>query len=180
MRIVPIKNLNSQAERSLSHELKRLSARILRGRLEWRVPCIPGLEMDCLAELSPTQIRCTDTAYAVSEYAGVLPALSGMILEMVFAQLLWAKSLQTNPKMIEINRFCVNTSTVTKHGRAGLHSKTLAKLAGVVEWRILKGHTEIGTATDVRLERIFRRACSAHLPRSTRRRASPACSPQIG
>lgn len=158
MRIVAIKNPKSQAERRLIHDMHRLRARIFGGRLAWKVRCTSGLEKDRFDKLSPTYVLCIDSTDTVNGCARLLPATSGTMLERVFPQLLGATRLQTHPRMIESSRFCVDTNAATEQERSGLHSATLAMFAGIVEWSILNGYTEIVTATDVRLERILRRA----------------------
>lgn len=158
MRVVAIKNPKSETENRLIHEMHRLRAHIFRGRLAWKVRCTSGLEIDRFDRLSPTYILCLDRADAVIGCARLLPATGGTMLEKVFPQLLEKAHLPKHARMIESSRFCVDTSAATEREQAGLHSATLAMFAGIVEWSILNGYREIVTATDVRLERILRRA----------------------
>lgn len=59
--------------------------------------------------------------------------------------------------MIESSRFCVDTSL--EAGREGhLHLATLTMFAGIIEWSMVNGYSEIVTATDLRFERILKRA----------------------
>lgn len=60
--------------------------------------------------------------------------------------------------MIESSRFCVDTDVSAQRGQGALHLATLAMFAGIVEWSVREGITEIATATDVRFERILNRA----------------------
>jgi acyl homoserine lactone synthase len=158
MRLVAIKNPKSEAERRLIHDMHRLRARIFRGRLAWKVRCTSGLEIDSFDELNPIYVLCLDRSDAVIGCARLLPAIGGTMLEEVFPQLLETKQLPTHHRMIESSRFCVDTSAAAEREQAGLHSATLAMFAGIVEWSILNGYREIVTATDIRLERILRRA----------------------
>jgi acyl homoserine lactone synthase len=158
MRVVAIKNPKSEAENRLVQEMHRLRARIFCGRLAWKVRCRSGLEIDQFDELSPTYVLCLDRSDAVIGCARLLPTTGDTMLESVFPQLLEMAHLPTNHRMIESSRFCVDTNTATEREQAGLHSATLAMFAGIVEWSILNGYREIVTATDVRLERILRRA----------------------
>ena len=158
MRVVAIKNPKSEVERRLIHEMHRLRARIFRGRLAWTVRCTSGLEIDGFDELEPTYLLCIDRSDAVIGCARLLPATGGTMLEKVFPQLLEMDHLATHHRMIESSRFCVDTNAVAEREQAGLHSATLAMFAGIIEWSILNGYREIVTATDVRLERILRRA----------------------
>ena len=158
MRVVAIKNPKSEAERRLINEMHRLRARIFRGRLAWNVRCTSGLEMDGFDKLSPTYILCLDRTETVIGCARLLPAAGGTMLEQVFPQLLETGQLHTHSRMIESSRFCVDTNAAAEREQAGLHSATLAMFAGIIEWSVLNGYREIVTATDVRLERILRRA----------------------
>lgn len=158
MRIVAIKNPKSEAEYRLIHGMHRLRARIFRGRLAWNVRCTFGLKVDNFDELKPTYILCIGRSDAVIGCARLLPAKSGTMLERVFPQLLESAHLRVHPRMIESSRFCVDTEATGRQQQSGLHTATLAMFAGIVEWSILNGYSEIVTATDVRLERILRRA----------------------
>ncbi|KQV39936.1 MULTISPECIES: acyl-homoserine-lactone synthase TraI [unclassified Rhizobium] len=158
MRVIAVKNPKSEAAKNLVHEMHLLRARIFKDRLAWDVCCSSGLETDQFDELKPVYILCLDTAQAVIGCARLLPASNGTMLEEVFPQLLDAGRLLTHHRMIESSRFCVDTSVVADREQGGLHSATLAMFAGIVEWSILNGYREIVTATDVGLERIFRRA----------------------
>jgi len=158
MRIVAIKNPKSEAEQRLIHDMHRLRARIFSGRLAWNVRCTSGLEVDSFDKLKPTYILCIGRSDAVIGCARLLPATSGTMLEKVFPQLLEKAHLRTHACMIESSRFCVDTEAAGRQQQSGLHTATLAMFAGIVEWSILNGYSEIVTATDVRLERILRRA----------------------
>lgn len=158
MRVVAIKNPKSGAERRLMHEMHRLRARIFRGRLAWTVRCTSGFEIDSFDELGPTYVLCIGRSDAVIGCARLLPATGGTMVEKIFPQLLEMDNLATHHRMIESSRFCVDTNAVAEREQAGLHSATLAMFAGIIEWSILNGYREIVTATDVRLERILRRA----------------------
>lgn len=158
MRVVAIKNPKSEAEQRLIHEMHRLRARIFRGRLAWTVRCASGLEIDGFDRLGPTYILCLDESDVVIGCARLLPATGGTMLERVFPQLLEMGRLTAHHRMIESSRFCVDTNVAAEREQAGLHSATLAMFAGIVEWSVLNGYREIVTATDVRLERILRRA----------------------
>jgi acyl homoserine lactone synthase len=61
--------------------------------------------------------------------------------------------------MVESSRFCVDTEAEAEApGRYGLNGATVFLFAGILEWCLLNGHTEIATVTDVRFERILKRA----------------------
>lgn len=158
MRVIAIRSPKSEAERCLVNDMHRLRARIFRGRLAWNVRCTSGLEIDEFDKRKPFYILCLDPTGTLIGCARLLPASSGTMLEEVFPQLLETGRLSTHHRMIESSRFCVDTNVVADREQGGLHPATLAMFAGIVEWSILNGYREIVTATDVRLERILRRA----------------------
>lgn len=158
MRIVAIKNPKSEAEHSHLQDMYRLRARIFGDRLAWKVCCTSGLEIDRFDDLGPTYVLCIDDTDAVIGCARLLPATRGTMLEKVFPQLLGPCPLQTHSRMIESSRFCVDTRAAAGREQGGLHAATLSMFTGIAEWSILNGYTEIVTATDLRLERILRRA----------------------
>jgi acyl homoserine lactone synthase len=158
MRVVAIKNPQNEIDTSIIEDMHRLRTRIFQGRLAWNVKCSSGLEFDEFDALGPTYIICLNHAGAVIGCARLLPANQRNMLQEVFPQLLETGYLTTHNRLIESSRFCVDTEVSADREQGGLHSATLAMFAGIVEWSILNGYREIVTATDIRLERIFRRA----------------------
>ena len=59
--------------------------------------------------------------------------------------------------MIESSRFCVDTALAEGRGNGLVHEATLAMFAGIIEWCIANGYSEIVTVTDLRFERILAR-----------------------
>ena len=64
--------------------------------------------------------------------------------------------------MIESSRFCVETSVISSPEASGqgqaLHGATWTLFAAIIEWSMANGYSELITATDLRIERILRRA----------------------
>ncbi len=158
MRVIAIRDPRSKAEQHLILEMHRLRARIFRGRLQWNVSCTSGMEMDQFDEMRPTYILCLSTSSVVVGCARLLPATDRTMLREVFPQLLDQRQLTTHRRMVESSRFCVDTDSTADREQGRLHPATLTMFAGIVEWSILNGYSEIVTATDVRFERILRRA----------------------
>ena len=75
-----------------------------------------------------------------------------------FPQLLAAGRLNAHSAMIESSRFCVDTDLPAGREGGGLHEATLTMFAGIIEWSMASGYSEIVTVTDVRFERILKRA----------------------
>lgn len=143
---------------NLLKQMHRLRAAVFGDRLEWDVAITKDGERDQYDDLNPTYILATIGSRKVFACARLLPALGPTMLERTFPQLLSEGSLAATGKMVESSRFCVDTSLSA--GRAGgqLHAATLTMFAGIIEWSIANDYDEIVTATDLRFERILKRA----------------------
>jgi len=142
---------------SLLDEMHRLRARVFAGRLGWEVTIEEGSEHDEYDSLGPTYILALTDCGHVAGCARLLPTLGPTMLSRTFPQLLAGGRLRGKSTMIESSRFCVDTKGEGRGGRF-LHEATLTMFAGIIEWSIANGYTEIATATDVRFERILQRA----------------------
>nr|WP_010892449.1 acyl-homoserine-lactone synthase [Agrobacterium tumefaciens]P33904.1 RecName: Full=Acyl-homoserine-lactone synthase; AltName: Full=Autoinducer synthesis protein TraI [Agrobacterium tumefaciens]AAA64792.1 conjugation factor synthetase [Plasmid pTiA6]AAB95104.1 traI [Agrobacterium tumefaciens] len=147
-----------QHQNSYLKQMHRLRAEVFGNRLKWDVAIEDGGERDQYDELSPTYILATFGGQRVVGCARLLAPSGPTMLERTFPQLLATGSLSATTAMIETSRFCVDTTLPT--GRAGrqLHLATLTMFAGIIEWSMANGYDEIVTATDLRFERILKRA----------------------
>lgn len=157
MQLIAIQNPQSDFEHRLVDEMHRLRARVFQDRLAWDVHSVCGREFDQFDRLSPTYILALGEQGAVVGCARLLPATGVTMLQSVFPQLLREGILPRAAAMIESSRFCVDTGYGEGRGEGAIHGATLAMFAGIVEWSMVNGYSEIVTATDVRLERILRR-----------------------
>ena len=157
MHVVAIRYPQTVNEVRIIDDVHRLRARIFQGRLAWKVHCVRGREYDEFDDLSPTHIIALSTSMDVVGCARLLPAVGPTMLSVVFPQLLSGQCLHAHEAMVESSRFCIDT-TVQDRGGHVLHEATLSMFAGIIEWSILNGYSEIVTATDLRFERILRRA----------------------
>ncbi|WP_454858640.1 acyl-homoserine-lactone synthase [Rhizobium binxianense] len=157
MRLHAIRDASDDGDRLLIDRHHRLRAQVFRDRLDWSVDVVNGREADEYDSLSPTYILAVTDQGAVAGCARLLPATGPTMLERTFSQLLAAGRLISHPAMVESSRFCVDTSLGEGRGGA-LHDATLSMFAGIIEWSILNGYDEIVTATDIRFERILKRA----------------------
>lgn len=157
MRLHAIRDGSDDRDRLLIDRHHRLRAQVFRDRLEWCVTVVDGREADEYDSLSPTYILAVTDEGAVAGCARLLPAIGPTMLERTFPQLLASGRLTAHPAMIESSRFCVDTSLGEGRGGA-LHDVTLSMFAGIIEWAMANGHDEIVTATDIRFERILKRA----------------------
>lgn len=125
--------------------------------LGWAVCVLDGLESDAFDDLEPTYIIAVSDSGRVAGCARLLPAIGPTMVAEVFSSLLPDGRLKAHPQMIESSRFCVETALA--EGRAGglVHEATLTMFAGITEWCMANGYTEIVTVTDLRFERILAR-----------------------
>lgn len=158
MRVVAISKPRTASETKIIDEMHRLRARIFQGRLSWNVRCVDGCEYDEFDALSPTYVVTLSDRNAVIGCARLLPATGTTMLGAVFPQLLRTGLLPAHVGMIESSRFCVDTACEEGRADGSLHTATLTMFAGIVEWCMANSYSEIATATDVRFERILKRA----------------------
>ncbi|GEO85928.1 acyl-homoserine-lactone synthase [Allorhizobium sp. NPDC080224] len=158
MRILAVSPDLYQRHSSLLTQMRRLRATVFGSRLGWDVTISAGEERDQYDEVSPTYVLAVDATDRIAGCARLLPASGPTMLDQTFPGLLANGSLDAHPGMVESSRFCVDTSLEAGRGGGQLHLATLTMFAGIIEWSIANGYTEIVTATDLRFERILNRA----------------------
>lgn len=138
--------------------MHRLRAKVFQDRLDWDVDVRQGREVDEFDSCGPTYILAVTLTRDVVGCARLLPATGPMMMSVLFPDLEQSGLLRPHGAMIESSRFCVDTSL--EAGRAGgsLHDVTLTMFAAIIEWSMSRGYSEIVTGTDVRFERILKRA----------------------
>ncbi len=157
MQILSVSADHYASNRKYLNQMYQLRAAVFGSRLEWDVTITEQGERDQYDDLRPTYILAISAEQKVVGCARLLPAFGPTMLEQTFPQLLERGSLDASAAKVESSRFCVDTSLPA--GRGGtLHQATLTMLAGIIEWSMSNGYTEIVTATDLRFERILRRA----------------------
>lgn len=139
------------------NQMHQLRAAVFGDRLEWEITFTEQGERDQYDDLRPTYILAISAEQKVVGCARLLPAFGPTMLEQTFPQLLERGALDARTAKVESSRFCVDTSLAA--GRGGtLHQVTLTMFAGIIEWSMANGYKEIVTATDLRFERILKRA----------------------
>ncbi|MBA8853425.1 acyl homoserine lactone synthase [Ochrobactrum intermedium] len=157
MQILSVSADHYASNHNYLNQMHRLRAAVFGDRLEWDVTITDQGERDQYDDLLPTYILAISADQKVVGCARLLSASGPTMLEQTFPQLLERGSLDPHAAMIESSRFCVDTSLVA--GRRGtLHQVTLTMFAGIIEWSMANGYKEIVTATDLRFERILKRA----------------------
>lgn len=139
-------------------KMHRLRAEVFGSRMGWDVTVTAGAERDHYDELGPTYILAVDDGDQVAGCARLLAASGPTMLQDIFPALLAEGSLAAHAGMVESSRFCVDTSLEARREEGLLHLATLTMFAGIIEWSMASGYNEIVTATDLRFERILKRA----------------------
>ena len=136
--------------------MHRLRRRVVRDRLDWKVAVSDGLEIDQHDALTPT--------YLLGDWRDVvgcvrlLPTTGPNMLADTFPVLLDGRAAPKNAKIWETSRFCVNTQNVAATAENGLKEATFLLFAAMIEWGQQHALQAIATVTDLRMERILRRA----------------------
>lgn len=157
MQILSVSPDHYAGNRNYLKQMHRLRAAVFGTRLEWDITITDQGERDQYDDLRPTYILAISAGHKVAGCARLLPASGPTMLERTFPQLLERGSLDAHPAMVESSRFCADTSLTA--GRGGsLHQTTLTMFAGIIEWSMANGYSDIVTATDLRFERILKRA----------------------
>jgi N-acyl-L-homoserine lactone synthetase len=158
MQIVAVRSGQSRAGDRLIDQSLQLRAKVFEGRLGWEVTTRNGREFDQYDGLNTTYILATDEAS--TKIIGCSRLLSGdgpTMLGNTFPQLLGGRPMPRGSHIVESSRFCVDTSIQSEHGARGLHQATMVLFAGILDWSIQIGCSEVITVTDLRLERLFGR-----------------------
>jgi|GEM_PF-340899 len=157
MQILAICHPRTIYEAQLLHRHHQLRARVFAERLGWEVEVVNGQEADAFDALLPTYILAISDDGTVTGCARLLPALGATMVTSIFPSLLPNGRLNAHTAMIESSRFCVDTTLGEGRGDGSIHKATLTMFAGIIEWCMANGYTEIVTVTDLRFERILAR-----------------------
>jgi acyl homoserine lactone synthase len=142
----------------LLDSMHRLRARVFQERLNWDVAVTDDREADAFDSCNPTYVLALSEQNHVVGCARLLPATGPTLLNVLFPELRGSSLFKPHARMIESSRFCVDTGHETERAGQTLHDATSTLFAALIEWSVSQGYTEIVTATDVRIERILRRA----------------------
>lgn len=158
MRIQVVTPAQYETYADLLAQMRRLRAAVFSGRLGWDVTIENGEERDQYDAVQPSYVLAVTASEQVAGCCRLLPAAGPTMLERTFPQLLANGTLNAHAAMIESSRFCVDTTLATDRAGGLLHQTTLFLFAGIIEWSMINGHREFVTATDLRFERILKRA----------------------
>lgn len=138
--------------------MHKLRARVFRERMNWDVDVSNGRERDQFDHCRPTYVLAISDRNQVAGCARLLPATGPTLLSILFPELVGSSLFKPHAAMIESSRFCVDTSIGTSRAGEGLHGATWTMFAAIIEWSMANGYNELVTVTDIRIERILRRA----------------------
>ncbi|WP_065376445.1 acyl-homoserine-lactone synthase [Ensifer adhaerens] len=157
MMVIVIEKGSWSDARHFLDQMFALRAKVFDERLGWQVAARDGRERDTFDDLDPVYILAVTAKNDVVGCVRLLPAKGPTMLMSVFPQLVSDEAFSPHAQMVESSRFCVDTTTQRK-GRGGLHHVTRLMFAGILEWCLSRGHTQVVTVTDLAIERILGRA----------------------
>ena len=137
--------------------MHRLRRRVFKDRLDWTVSVSDGLEADQYDDLSPTYLLGVDRQDVVG-CVRLLPTTGRNMLADTFPVLLDGRTAPTSTRIWESSRFCVDTKNVAATAVNGIREATFLLFAAMIEWGQQHDLQAIATVTDLRMERILRRA----------------------
>ncbi|MES0110104.1 acyl-homoserine-lactone synthase [Mesorhizobium sp. M0013] len=158
MRIHAVTHLEYSQFHDLIADMHRLRYRVFRDRLNWDVSVSGDMEIDAYDALKPTYILAVDDGSAVVGCARLLPTTGPTMLANTFPVLLGSSAAPRSESIFESSRFCVDTEAAEGVATTGLRGATFSLLAGILEWGLSMRQEAVVTVTDVRFERILRRA----------------------
>jgi acyl homoserine lactone synthase len=140
-------------------EMYRLRYRVFGERLTWAVTARGGRESDQFDAMSPVYLlrRSGDLA-PIDGCVRLLPSTGATMLRDVFGELIEGAAVATTPAIWESSRFAIDVVGTAEAMRRGLAGATYELFAGMIEFGLSRELIGIVTVTDVRMERILRRA----------------------
>jgi len=139
-------------------EMHRLRFRVFKERLEWSVQVENEMERDRFDALQPIYLLHRGNDDRVQGCVRLLPSTGPTMLRDVFPALLGRNPCPSDPRIWESSRFALELSPELARSASGLARATFELFAGMIEFGLSHSLTGIVTVTDLRMERILRRA----------------------
>lgn len=158
MRIVALGGSEFGKNFELLKAMFGLRRRIFTDRLGWDVSSSGELELDVFDTLHPVYLIATSDDNEVLGSVRLLPTMGPTMLGNCFPDLLGQRPLPCRKDIIESSRFCVDTARAVERVENGLNRATIVLFAAMLETLQRCRGEAIVTVTDVRMERILRRA----------------------
>lgn len=137
--------------------MHRLRGPVFKERLDWDVSVSDGLEIDQYDTFDPTYLLALEQGDVVG-CVRLLPTTGRNMLADTFPVLLDGTAAPRAARIWESSRFCVDTKSVAATAENGLRKATFLLFAAMIEWGQQHHLQAIATVTDLRMERILRRA----------------------
>ena len=141
----------------LTMGMHRLRGRVFKEWLDWDVSVSGGLEIDQYDTYRPTYLLALEQGEVVGSVR-LLPTTGPNMLADTFPVLLDGHAAPKAARIWESSRFCVDTKNVATTAENGLREATFLLFAAMIEWGQQCDLQAIATVTDLRMERILRRA----------------------
>lgn len=138
--------------------MHQLRYRVFKTRMQWDVQISGELEVDGSDLLHPAYLTQISEEGSIQGAVRLLPTLGPTMLRDVFPLLLANRPAPSSPHIWESSRFAVDVPPDAPKGRHGIARATYELFAGMVEFGLSRQLTDIVTVTDVRMERILKRA----------------------
>ncbi|MDA4848878.1 acyl-homoserine-lactone synthase [Hoeflea poritis] len=139
-------------------EMHRLRYRVFKERLGWDVQTKEDLEIDSFDDLKPHYLLLRGPSGRVEGCVRMLPSTGPTMLCDVFPALLDHRAAPADPAIWESSRFALDRAADTSKGPNSLAAGTYELFAGMIEFGLSMSLNRIVTVTDLRVERILRRA----------------------
>lgn len=139
-------------------EMHRLRTRVFQGRLGWGVKVVDGAEVDDFDAVGPVYLLLRGQEGGIQGCVRLLPTTGPTMLRDVFPELLAGRSAPVANDIWESSRFALDLPPKAAETAGGLAMATYMLFAGMIEFGLARSLIDIVTVTDVRVERILRRA----------------------
>lgn len=139
-------------------EMHRLRYRVFKQRLDWDVQVSGDMEFDEFDVLRPVHLLHRTPNGRIQGCVRLLPSMGPTMLRDTFPILLEGQPAPRSDHVWESSRFALDLHPDAPKATGGLAGATYELFAGMIEFGLSIRLTEIVTVTDIRMERILRRA----------------------
>lgn len=135
-----------------------LRYRVFKERLDWEVQFSGNMELDEFDALHPIYLLQRSSAGQVQGCVRLLPSTGPTMVRTVFPALLGGQPCPESESVWESSRFALDVQRDGPMAVDGIAKATHELFAGMIEFGLSRCLTGIVTVTDVRMERLLRRA----------------------
>jgi N-acyl-L-homoserine lactone synthetase len=139
-------------------EMHRLRYRVFKQRLDWDVQASGDMEVDEFDALGPCYLLQRSANGSIAGCVRLLPTIGPTMLRDTFGTLLDGAAAPASPRVWESSRFGLDPDHAGPVASQGIAKATYELFAGMIEFGLSRELTDIVTVTDVRMERVLRRA----------------------